>query len=390
MGRVKIRYYTVRRGGRGFWEPTDAMRAAGFASTPCGPDGPSAWAVAERMNAAWDAYRRGQPAEPGPPPGSCAEAFARYKGTAEWARKAPRTREEWERCWRRIAPIFGDVAPGSIGLDHVSAFRSMVEQAVSLREAHRCIKVWRAAWQTWAAMGYCDREADPSFGVRNSAAPARTAAWQDREAVRLVKTAWRGGHRSLAAALAVMWDASQAPGDVRALTAAQIAWQATPQGARATIQWQRGKTGVRALTMLTRRASRILAAWLAHRGDRAIIGPVFLTRTRAAFRKNSFAEDFREVRKAAFGPDETRQMQDFRRSGVIEAINGGATPAQVARGAGNTLATSNELFATYAPPDTTAAAAVQQARKQARREQNAAESRNAFRLRTKANGGNDG
>ena len=45
--RVKIPYYTVRRNGRGFWEPRAAMRPFGFTSVPCGPDGPEAWAIAE-------------------------------------------------------------------------------------------------------------------------------------------------------------------------------------------------------------------------------------------------------------------------------------------------------------------------------------------------------
>ena len=44
---IKIPYYTVRRNGRGFWEPTKHMRALGFRSVPCGPDGPDAWAIAE-------------------------------------------------------------------------------------------------------------------------------------------------------------------------------------------------------------------------------------------------------------------------------------------------------------------------------------------------------
>ena len=46
MGKVEIPYYTVRRNGRGFWEPTKRMRALGFQSVPCGDDGPSAWALA--------------------------------------------------------------------------------------------------------------------------------------------------------------------------------------------------------------------------------------------------------------------------------------------------------------------------------------------------------
>jgi hypothetical protein len=45
------------------------------------------------------------------PPRSLGEAFRRYRRTDEWASKAPRTREDWFRGWKRIKPIFGDCNP---------------------------------------------------------------------------------------------------------------------------------------------------------------------------------------------------------------------------------------------------------------------------------------
>jgi hypothetical protein len=48
--KVKIPYYSVRRNGRGFWEPRPHMRALGFYCVPCGQDGPDAWAIAEEWN----------------------------------------------------------------------------------------------------------------------------------------------------------------------------------------------------------------------------------------------------------------------------------------------------------------------------------------------------
>jgi hypothetical protein len=60
VAEVKIPYYTVRRNGRGFWEPKPHMRALGFFNVPCGPDGPDAWAIAEEWNRRWLAVRRGE------------------------------------------------------------------------------------------------------------------------------------------------------------------------------------------------------------------------------------------------------------------------------------------------------------------------------------------
>jgi hypothetical protein len=139
------------------------------------------------------------------PRGSLGEAFRRFRQTDAWKTKEPRTREDWWRVWRRIKPVFGDCDPRTVRLEAIDAWRSMIEQQVSLREAHRCIKIWRALWRVVAAMRYCERDADPSLGIRNRAAPGRSALWTEGEATRLCKRAWRDGYYGLAAAIAVAW-----------------------------------------------------------------------------------------------------------------------------------------------------------------------------------------
>jgi len=115
MGRVKISYYIVKR-GRGFWNPSAAMKRAGFAAVPCGLDGPEAWAVAETWNKRWAACRRGVVA-PRWPEGALGEAFDRFRSTETWKRKATKTRQEWEAMSRLyIMPIFGDHRPPAASL----------------------------------------------------------------------------------------------------------------------------------------------------------------------------------------------------------------------------------------------------------------------------------
>jgi len=51
------------------------------------------------------AHRAGKPTgevERVYPPNSLGEAFTRFKKTATWAEKKPRTREDWERGWKLI------------------------------------------------------------------------------------------------------------------------------------------------------------------------------------------------------------------------------------------------------------------------------------------------
>src|SRR5208282_1300272 len=223
MADMKIPYLVIKR-GLAFWQPTKAMRAEGARAAALGPDGPDAWRMAAALNAAWrasltpgpsPASGRGWRAAPGE--GSLAAAFATYRATAEWAKKALRTREEWNRAWALIGPAFGDCRPREVTLAHVSAFRDEVERRISRREAHRALKIWRALWRVAAALKYCERDADPSLGVRNLEPKPRQALWEHGEVVRLAKAAWRSGYRGLSAAIAVLWDTSLSPVDVRSL-----------------------------------------------------------------------------------------------------------------------------------------------------------------------------
>jgi hypothetical protein len=190
MGKVQIRYYKVRRNGRAFWEPTQAMKAYGFVSTPCGQDGPAAWAIAEELNRRWQEARRNKKPEPAAAPPvlghlkvykskSLGEAFQTYRLTTEWARKAPRTREDWERGWKRIEPLFGDHPPSTVDLAIISEWREAIEKKYGLREAHRAMKIWRALWKVAAAMRTRrSPSATPSRRAASRPGPrARQCAW---------------------------------------------------------------------------------------------------------------------------------------------------------------------------------------------------------------------
>ena len=95
-------------------------------------------------------------------------------------------------------------------------------------------------WKVSAALGYCVRDAGPSLGVRNRAAPGRSATWSEGEIARLFKRAWRDRYHGLAAVIAVAWATQLSPGDVRALRASQL----VRDGAGALFFTARGKTGV--------------------------------------------------------------------------------------------------------------------------------------------------
>jgi hypothetical protein len=241
----------------------------------------------------------------------------------------------------------------------------MIEDTVSLREAHRAVKIWRALWKVAAALGYCVRDADLSLAVRNSAARGRSQQWSEGEAVRLAKRAWRMGYYGLSAVIGVAWDTQMNPGDVRALRASQMA----TAGAGTLFFAERGKTGKPVGGLLSARSMRLLGVYLDQLGV-MLTGEacIFRNRSGAPYSEDTLGGDFRTVRAAEFGPLERRMLgHDFRRSGAVEAITGDASPAALAHAMGNTLSASNQLFATYVPVNVATINSVAEARRKGRR-----------------------
>jgi hypothetical protein len=374
---VKVKYYEVKR-GRGFWHPTVAMRAAGFVSTPCGADGPAAWALAEELNARWRAVRSGEVPAPAlarkdrkltPEDaddlipyrgGSVGAGFKLYRATSVWKNdKKERTREDWWRAWRYIGPVFGQVNPRTVTLSQISAFRDTIRDSHGVREAHRTIKIWRALWKVNAHNKLCDLDRDPSKGFENHAAEGRDAKWLKAEAITLANHAWELGYHGLSAAIGVLWDTQLSPVDVRSLRASQMA----TAGQGEVFFTSRKKTDMPVGGMLHERSMNRLADYLEKLGE-ALPPDAFIFRNRSGvpYSKDTFGDDFRDVRLALYGPVETRTMADFRRSGAVEAIAGSAQAEHLSQAMGNSLARCHALFRTYCPVNVVSLRAVREAR----------------------------
>jgi hypothetical protein len=372
MGTDRIRYL-VFVCGRWRWRPTKTMRAAGFrlinlsagvvvnsTNEPTAEDKNRAI----ELNQAWDRHRRGiglQPAAPKPkyPPGSLGDAFLRAMALRESKRrndgimwtKEQHSRDDWPRAWKWIEPLFGDVDPKTVTPEQLfdadlPGLRPLVARKVSETEAHRVIKVWRRLWQFAATFKYCDADLDPSFVLPNSAPPPRQDVWLEGEAVRIAKQAWRSAYYGLAALLAVAWDSQLSPVDVRTLRA----HQRRKDSKGAWFETGRTKTGRKALATLSRRSERILDAYLAKLGAAPVgMAPIFRNRSSTPYSKDTLGEDFRAVRTLVFGPDEKRQLQDFRRSGTVEALAGQVAPTALSSKMANSISQSTRLQKTYGP-----------------------------------------
>jgi hypothetical protein len=307
MGRVKIPYYVVFK-GRGYWRPSPRMKLLGFEDIRCGIDGPVAWEIANDWNTRWQQVRRGVTIAPLEqqrrnlslaeaeelaiyPEGSIGYAFRRYRRTpGAWSEKAPATREDWWRGWRRIKPLFADVDPTTVTPELIGEWHQRVHKQAGPREAHRALKIWRALWKVMAAFRLCSRDEDPSLAIRNKMPRGRSAVFAEGETVRLVKHAWRKGRPGLACIMAMAWDTQFSPVDCR--TIASRHWFTDPAGSFfARFRKKMEATdpdAVEAIGTLSRRTEALIKTYLAGLGtDLLPESPIFRNLAGTAYSKDA-------------------------------------------------------------------------------------------------------
>jgi hypothetical protein len=121
------------------------------------------------------------------------------------------------------------------------------------------------------------------------------------------------------------------------------------------------------VSTLSRRSERVLGAYLATLGAELVgAAPIFRNRSGGRYTKDTVAKDFRAARTKVFGNAEQRQVQDFRRSGTVEALPGKAAPSELSSKMANSIGTSNRLHKTYGPVQLASVRGADVARKRGR------------------------
>jgi hypothetical protein len=338
------------------------MKALGFRLVSCGLDGPLAKAKAYEWEAKYQAARKNPLATKSQtyPPGSVGDGFAKFRLTETWKTKKPRTREDWERGWKYIEPVFGDVKPKSVTLHQIDAWYAHLRKIKSDDEAGRAVKTWRSLWAILAAQNLCNKDADPSAAIRKKSQPGRSQIWSEGEIVRLVKQAYREGYWGLACIIAIAWDTQFSPVDVRQLSAGQM----QTNGTEIAFALSREKTDKSAFGILSARTHALVEHYLKTRpaidseNDPLFVSKGHTTTTKGGrprppvpYTKDSLSSDFAKVRTAVFGNNEDRRFMDIRRSGAVEANAGGASIEAVAAKMANSIDRSSKLRSVYQPVD---------------------------------------
>jgi hypothetical protein len=370
----RVRYLRFLN-GQWRWRPEKYMRAYGFKLTTLGPELTAAViARAAALNEEWDRVKRGaaaaQPVTIKYPPGTVGNGYQRAMEQRAADRieagkpqtKEQEKRDDWPRAWKHLQR-WALYDPTTLQPEHFLAVDPTTGRTVgliadlnkiSVSERHRTIKVWRTLWKKMATMGYCDLVNDPSKVRANSAPDPRQAIWTHAEVMKLVQGAWRANKRALASFIAISWDTMLCPVDVRKLTLAQLS-------ERSLFSVVRAKTGRAAAGTLTPYSVALLEAYLGSLGFNPIDGTLWRTAgsepgpkggrrwAPVPYTKDKLEKDFAKVRAAVFGPGETRQLGDLRRSGHVEGDAGGGTPADASSKMANTISVSNRLRKTYNP-----------------------------------------
>lgn len=349
MTTVKLRYVRKKR-GKLFWEPTPEMRAKGFLPTPLGDDGPDAHAKGAALYASWLKAKDASDRPTKYPNGTLGAFYDRFRTTSKWTKMKPRTKEDYERAWKRIyiwrrepdQPTLSHTVLTKISTEDCEAFFDWLESDYSPNERYRVIKGLKVLLKD-AMVRLRLGIQSPAATLANPQSIGRSAIWLGAEIDKLAAMGSKAGYEAMSLAIRLGWETLYSPVDVRTLQIPQLKRDATGF----YIQRDRTKTSKEAYAAVS---DGLAADILAYIGEREV-GPLVLMRNGSPYRSpKRFEKDFRAVRVAAFGPDEARQFMDIRRSGNVEADAAGADKSTMAKLLANRIDDSKFLEETYTPP----------------------------------------
>jgi len=250
MARKRIRYLTERPGPRGpryFWQPSTALRAAGWRLQRLPDDLAQAIAMAEALNAKVDAWRmsgeapaelcvQAPPQRPRAAAGSVDALIEAYRASRFWASLRPKTQREYTWALAGISEWLGDAPVEALTAQLVQKLYARLLDRPRLDAAGRplrgpdgqpevirtparaaaVIRVLRLLLHRGPALGFpANAAADrPGIGVEKRCEPR---LWSPADVAQMVAVADALGWRSVGTAIVINEWAGQRLGDVLAL-----------------------------------------------------------------------------------------------------------------------------------------------------------------------------
>ncbi len=336
------------------------MREKGMVSEPLGTDPAAAIARAEALNAQWDAIRRGdgQAAGNAPATGTVAHLMDDLRRSSHWRRKKPRTIEEIEYAFAIIEPLFGPAAVKSIKAGDCEKFYDGLRRHGSMHRAAKIMKWFRYLFSYGCKVRYQGMTYNPALSVAIEHPAPRRAVWTEDQVTSAIASATKQGEHGVAITIAIAYDTSLRPGDIRALIWEQFDGE--------SLWLTQGKTDKPIRAPLWPETVKALDAYVRALGVTPLPqAPIVLSRSGKAFSRHHLAKISRRILRGAGLPDDV-QIRDLRRTASKERADVNASAQELASATGHSIGRSAQILDVYNPPSYEAAKRVQERRRKAR------------------------
>ncbi len=317
------------------------MRRAGFFAEPLGKDKAKAVALAEDLNARWDADRKGETVTAAPLKGTVADLVVTLRNSVEYSDKGRRTLEELDYALGKFLPVFGPTHVGRVTADHIRDYYDHLRETGSVHHAAKIMKWLRYLFGFAVRYGYENLSNNPTHAVRIKKPPPRTNVWTPTQVRAVMTKAEEMARPCIRLAVLLAYDTGLRQGDILALTWARFDTESLRLTQQKTGQDQRVPLWPETIAVLEtfRRSGGVIALATA---------PIIRAPHGRAYGSINFAKRFREICQEAGIPDEL-QFRDLRRTASKERAEAGATEYELAAGGGWSIERGSKILDTYNP-----------------------------------------
>lgn len=349
----KIRYLIHKPGRAGgwrwIWQPSTALRAAGWRPVQLGADFAAAVDEAERLNAQVDAWRAGgagpahvKPAKRGtkaPTPGSIAALIRDYRASRWYGDLAPATRKSYDRVLDAVEAWAGDAPARAITPPLVEKFyqRQALDKAsgkATPAKGALAVRVLRVLFGAGRRLGYVDANPaeDPGITLEKQREPR---LWEPADEAAMVEAADRLGWHSIGTAITVNGWLGQRLRDVVALPRFEAA-----DGWLTFRQSKRKRVVSLPLHLVPQLVARLEAEAARPGAVQSATHLLVHDRTGKPWREDTFKHRFAEVRAAAA---EARPrcaelwFMELRHTAITRMHEAGLEPLAIAGVSGHTV-----------------------------------------------------
>lgn len=360
MANMKIRHLVEkpgRTGPRFFWQPSKALRKAGFKPARLPDERAQAIAKAEALNAEIDRWRMGE-GEPGSAhlaahvqPGTMADLIRRYKESRKYQSKAAKTRAGYDWFLKIVEAWAGPDPVSDIDVQDVQELYETYRDKTPVK-AVALVRVLRLL------LAFAVREKliaqNPASKPDLETSKAFTGRLWPREAVQMfVEAADEMGRPSLGTAILIAWWTGQRQGDVLRLT------RAAYRGG--VFHVTQSKTGSRVLVPHSPIVQARIEAELKRQADKKVESAFLIVseETGQPYVEDNFRHVFSKLREkvaakqAAFetpeGPIPTTELRFMwlRHTAITELAQAGGTVPQIAAVSGHAIESVETILNRY-------------------------------------------